>query len=96
MGIRKTVDLTFSFAVMGVPESQEQKYSYHGVSVTIDEKESGGTQQLYVTLHEELEGLPEINHAWLTYDGKTLEGIAKFTRENVVTISLYRDQGING
>jgi len=91
--MRTTVNLTLSYAVIGRPADQEQRYTYENVDVSIEDIRLGPTRKLFVTLHEHLEGVGEFNQAWITVNGKTLEGIAQNIRaRNLIIISLYRDQ----
>lgn len=92
MTIRTTVGLTFSYAVIGVPKNQEQKFGVRECDVTIEERRVGKTRKLYVTLHNEIEGLKEFNQVWLTHDGQVYEGVGRMAGPSQLLIELYHDQ----
>ncbi|WP_455927059.1 hypothetical protein [Pseudomonas capeferrum] len=91
--MRTIVDLKFSFAVSGRPQSEEPSQCYTGVDVSIDEVQHGRDTQLIIALHEPLEGLAELNHVWITVNGKVREGQGRYDagRRSLV-VTLYQHQ----
>lgn len=92
MTIRTTVGLTFSYAVLGVPQNQEEKLGVPECDVTIEERQVGKTRKLYVTMHDEIHGLKDFNHIRLTHDGKVYEGVGRMAAPNQLLIELFHDQ----
>jgi len=91
--MRTTVDLKFSYAIVGRPQSEEPSQRYAGVDVSIDEVQRGRETQLIITLHEPLEDLADFNQVWVTVNGQIREGQGRYDAgRRCIVVSLYRHQ----